>query len=319
MYDIITVGSATVDAFVNTENKLFIGKKRVHVPFGSKILIKELKFDIGGGGTNSAVAFSRLGFRTGYIGKIGMGTNSQRIIALLKKENVNLSLISRENTRTGFSVILDAKGHDRTILAFKGSNDDLLYSDIIKSKLRTKWFYFSSMMGKSFETQKKLAVFAEKKGIKILFNPSSYLARKGVGYIRSILTRTNILVLNKEEAGLLINKKSISSLLHDLHKKGPEIVVITDGKHGVYAYDGKDNYFLKPHGVKVLEATGAGDSFGAGFLAGVIRKNDIEFALQLGLAEAESVITHYGTKNKLLTLNEAMRIIKRKPGKISRS
>ena len=319
MYDVITVGSATVDAFVDTENKLFIGKKRIHVPFGSKLLIEDLRFDIGGGGTNCAVALSRLGLKTGYVGKIGVGTNSQRIVNLLKKEKISLSLVSRGGERTGFSIILDAKGHDRTILAYKGSNDDLRYSDIKKNKLNTKWFYFTSMMGESFQTLKKLAVFAEKNKIKILFNPSSYLARKGKGYIMEILKRCNILILNKEEAGLLLNKSSVKSLLLGLYKLGPEIVVITEGVKGVYAYNGEQSYFLKPHNIKVLEATGAGDSFGAGFLAGMIKKDDVEFALQLGLAEAESVITHYGAKNKLLKWGEAIRIVNKKPGKIKLS
>ena len=116
---------------------------------------------------------------------------------------------------------------------------------------------------------------------------------------------------------LKVKKKPIKELLLKLHKQGPEIVVITDGKQGVYAYDGKDSYVIKPHNVKVLETTGAGDSFASGFLAGLLKRNDIEFALQLGLAEAESVITHYGAKNKLLTWNEALKIIKNKPGKIS--
>jgi hypothetical protein len=55
MYDIITIGSATVDAFVNTGSRLFKGVKKnyVRVPFGSKILVKELRFDVGGGGTKN--------------------------------------------------------------------------------------------------------------------------------------------------------------------------------------------------------------------------------------------------------------------------
>ena len=86
MYDVITVGSATVDAFVNTGSKLFQKsplKNYVKVPFGSKILIDQLKFEIGGGGTNTAVALSRLGLKTAYIGSIGLGNNSQRVINLL--------------------------------------------------------------------------------------------------------------------------------------------------------------------------------------------------------------------------------------------
>ena len=89
MYDVITVGSATVDAFTSTGNRLFKkgnSKNYVHVPFGSKILIDELKFSIGGSGTNTAVALSRLGLKISYIGSMGCGNNSQRVTNLLKKE-----------------------------------------------------------------------------------------------------------------------------------------------------------------------------------------------------------------------------------------
>ena len=80
MFNIITFGSAVVDVFVNTE----LPEKQKHIayPIGSKILIKDLKFDIGGGGTNTAVAFSRLGLKTGYIGKLGDDEQGQDIIKL---------------------------------------------------------------------------------------------------------------------------------------------------------------------------------------------------------------------------------------------
>ena len=200
MFDVVTVGSATVDAFVNTGSKLFKKsrfKQSVSVPFGSKIVIDDLKFHIGGGGTNTAVALSRLGFKTAYIGSVGLGTNSSRVLSLLKKEKVDTSFVQREEGRTGFSIILDAYGHDRTILTFKGNNDQLDFDKIDKSKLNTKWFYFSSLLNKSFETQKKLVDFAVNHKIKIAYNPSSYLAKKGAKYIEHILKRTDLLVLNK--------------------------------------------------------------------------------------------------------------------------
>jgi ribokinase len=74
MYDVITVGSATVDVFVKTEAELIeITKKGseeelIAYPTGSKILIQQLDFKIGGGGTNTAVAFARLGLKTAYLG-----------------------------------------------------------------------------------------------------------------------------------------------------------------------------------------------------------------------------------------------------------
>lgn len=303
MYDIITIGSATVDAFVNTGSRLFKRAKQgyVKVPFGSKILVKELRFDVGGGGTNTAVALARLGLRVAFLGKVGVGNNSERVLKLLKKEKVDTSLVQRESGRTGFSIILDAYGHDRTILAFKGSNNDLRLSEIPKKKLNTRWFYFCSMMGDSFKTLKGLAVFAKKRNIKIMFNPSSYMTKEGLGYIKRILSKSSILVLNKEEAGML-TKGNVKKMLKRLYKEGPGIVVITEGNKGASAYDGERFYSVEAHNIKVLETTGAGDAFGAGFLAGIIRKNDVDFALRLGQREAEGVIRHYGAKNNLLKM-----------------
>ncbi len=324
MYDVICVGSSTVDAFARTEicemlhdkgNKEFIA-----YPLGAKILIEEMHFTIGGGGTNSAVAFSRLGLRTAYLGKMGVKENSKRIVNELEKENVNTSLIIRsEKARTGYSIVLDSKNHDRTILAFKGSNNNLGINEIKLNKLKTKWFYFSTMMNKSYKTLEKLANYANKNKIKIAFNISSYLAKMGPSYLAKILKKTNLLVLNKNEAGILVGKANIKKMLIKLNKLGPEIVSITDGKKGVYVLYNNQIYYGKPHHeIKIVETTGAGDAFASSFLSGIIRKNDIEFAIKLGMTNAESVIQYHGAKEKLLTYNEALKIMKKRPIKVKK-
>ena len=119
---------------------------------------------------------------------------------------------------TGFSIVLDTLEHDRTILAYKGSNNDLKYNEIDLKKLNTKWFYFSSMMGDSMTTQKKLASYANKNNIKIAYNPSSYIAERGLKFIKPIIKYAEILVLNKEEATLLANKADIPHLLKHLNQ-----------------------------------------------------------------------------------------------------
>ena len=172
MFDIITFGSNVIDVFVGTD--IYEHKKSISYPIGSKILIKDLKFDIGGGGTNTAVAFSRLGLKTGYIGKIGDDENGKRILRLLKKEKIKF--LGKREGATGYSVILDSKEHNRTILTYKSINDELCLDELIK--FRTKWIYFTSLLGKSFETQKKLAGIMVKKGAKLAFNPSLYLIKK---------------------------------------------------------------------------------------------------------------------------------------------
>ena len=322
MLDVITVGSATVDVFVRTEFCDMVkekGKDCVAYPVGSKILIDELILTTGGGGTNTAVSLARLGHKAAFLGKIGKFENSHRVMLDLEKEHVNTSLVIRKpNSRTGYSIILDSVKHDRTILNFRGSNNDLRYNEVKLSKIRAKWLYFSSMMGQAHKTQEKLAIYAEKHRIKIAFNTSSYLAKKGIPYLKPILKRTDILVLNREEAILLAGKNKIKPLLKKLHKAGPKIVAITDGSNGVYVSDGSCFYYGRPHKVKVVETTGAGDAFASAFLSGIIKRNDVEFAIKLGMTNAESVIQHHGAKNKLLTYNEALSIMKKKPIKVGK-
>ena len=323
MYDVITVGSATVDALVRTEfSEMVHGQHKeecIAYPVGAKILMKELILTVGGGGTNSAVSLSRLGHKVAFLGKIGLKENSRRVVNQLRKENVDISLIIRSKTgRTGYSIVLDSKKHDRTILIFRGSNNDLRFNEISLNKLKTKWFYFSSMIGTSFKTLEKIASYAAKNNIKISFNISSYLAKKGKNYLKNILKKVNILVLNKEEAGLLVGKGDINNLLKKLNKLGPYIVAITDGKKGVYVFNNNQVYCGKSHNITVIETTGAGDAFASSFLSGIMRKNDIEFALKLGITNAESVIQHHGAKEKLLKYNEALKIMKKKPIKVTK-
>jgi len=218
MYDIITVGSSTIDVFAQTKFseliKIMEKKKETDLiayPIGSKILIKKLEFTTGGGATNTAVALSRLGYKVACISKMGCGANAGKIKRHLKRDKVDTSLmVCDKKGRTGYSIILDSIEHDRTILTFKGSNNDLRFDEINLKKLNAKWFYFSTMIDESFKTLEKLAKFAEKKRIKVAFNASPYLAEKGIEYSKEILKRTDIFVLNKEEANLMTKKDKVN-------------------------------------------------------------------------------------------------------------
>ena len=318
MYDVITVGSATLDVFADTESEL-IKIMTTHseedflaYPSGSKIIIKELIFTTGGGGTNTAVSFSRMGLKTAYIGKVGNDENGKRILSELEKEKVKFIGI-KGSEMSGYSIILDSIEDDRTILTYKGANDSLNFEDVKKSELKTKWIYSSSMMGDSFTTIEKLAVYSHKKGINFAFNPSSYLAKKGMSYLKKIISNTNVLVLNKEEANLILGlvDAGYEMLLNGLHIAGPQYVVITDGKGGVHAYDGKNAYFLPSHKINVVETTGAGDAYASSFVSALIKTDDFKLAMKVAMVNAESVLTHKGAKNKLLTWKEALSRIKK--------
>lgn len=317
MYDVITVGSATVDVFARTAYselvKIIDTKGETDLlayPCGSKILIEELDFTAGGGGTNTAVTFSRLGLKTAYIGKLGRGTNSDFIHKSLRADKIEL-LCAHGEGNAGYSIILDNLEHDRTILAYKGINDQLRLKDVPLRKIKAKWLYFCAMMNESFNTLESLAKFAESKKIKIAFNPSSYLAEKGSLHLKRILDRTEVLILNKEEAHLLVGQGPPEDVLPKLRNLGPKIAAVTDGKNEIYAADSGFIYACRPPKVKTVDTTGAGDSFGASFVAGIIRGKNTEFAIKLGVANACSNLSEYGAKTGLLSYNEALRYIRK--------
>lgn len=299
-FDIITCGSAVVDIFLDTDiaEKMGSEGRFMAYPVGSKILLNNLRFDIGGGGTNTAVAFARLGFKTGYIGKIGDDNHGKEIISMLKKEKIKFLGKVQKESISGYSIILDSRQHNRTILTYKGVNDNLDLSDINLRKLDTNWLYLSSLLGKSFETQKKLTEELKKKGTKVAFNPSEYLIKKE--NILPLLSLCDILVLNKEEADLLTDEKD---KLKGLYKLGPGIVVITDDENIIKAYDGEKDYSFKPSKISFVEKTGAGDAFASGFVAGQILGKTINESLKLGFEESKNVITHFGAKNNLIRKN----------------
>ncbi len=315
MFDIITIGSAAMDVFVNTDVKtLKVRTKKdqqeyISFPLGSKILIKELNYHTGGGGTNTAVTFAKSGLRTGYLGNIGEGHNGELILKELVKHKIKF--LGKVHGETGHSIILDAN-NDRTALVYKGCNDKIPIEKNKIKKLKAKWFYVASVTEKMFDIAKEIT---EKKA-KICFNPSSYMTKKGLTYLRPILKNTYCLIVNSEEAELLTNKQDLLENLKLLKKRivFDGIVIITDGKKGAYAYNNNKTYFLKASKIEVKESTGAGDAFASGFVLGIIKKHPIDFSMKMGMINAEHTIQKLGAKEGLLgkTLTHLAKADKRK-------
>ena len=306
-YDIIIMGSATVDVFAHTDPTQseivnLHHHKDIAYPLGAKILIKEMHFFVGGGGTNTAVAFSRIGLKTAYLGKIGKDDNGKTISDCLFKEKVDF--IGTYGEISGYSVILDSVKDDRTIFTYKGCNDDLRYGDVNFKNLDTAWIYLSSMMKESLNTEQKVAEHAKRSGIKIAYNPSLYIVKNHSRSVRSIIKHSEIIIFNKEEAEALVGTMydNLFNLLFEVSKLGPKIVVITDGHNGAHCYNTVDEtvYSAKPAHVSIVETTGAGDAFASAFVSGIMSGKDIGTSLKMGMINAESVIQYLGAKNILL-------------------
>ncbi|MFW5865887.1 MAG: carbohydrate kinase family protein [Nanoarchaeota archaeon] len=313
-YDVVTIGSATIDVFANTNSQLvkFItpdGENDfITYPSGSKMLISQLDFLVGGGGTNTAVSFSRLGLKTGFLGKLGDDENATKILDILTSESVDY--LGTRGGQTGYSIILNSIEHDRTILTFKGANDSFSKEEFEKTGFPdTTWLYSSSMVGESFYTLKDIFMQARQRNVRIAFNPSSYQAKKGLDELSELLGVCDVIILNHEEAQLLLDTTGTAKELSmKLQRYEGQYILITQGSKGVTCYHKNKLYHLDttPH-VPVVETTGAGDAFASGFVAGLAKNFTLPDSLKLGMVQAEGVIRARGPKRSLLTYPEAQR------------
>lgn len=305
-YDIISIGSASTDIFMISHSSR-IELLRIHghedlgVPVGGKILIEKIAENIGGGGVNTAVSFSRLGFKTGYLGKIGSDHRGDQLLKEVKNEKI--TFLGPRKGETGLSCILSGI-KNRTIFSYRGANNHFMPNEVPWKKLNASWFYMGSFLGESWQTAQKIAKYALKKQIPLSWNPSIYLCEQGPKKLKHVLAACKILILNKEEAQALAGSKiETPHLLRELHKYVP-LVVITDGPNGADGFNGREHYHATPKQVKVVEPTGAGDSFASAFVAAHLLGKDLRTCLQWGTAQANSVIQYVGATNKLLTRRE---------------
>lgn len=306
-FDVVTVGGATVDLFLlidpqNPHVKFNSDTNELSLHLGDKVVLENSKLTVGGNANNVAVGLKRLGFNTSLMAEIGNDEFSDEILKNLKKENVDKSLIKRGENPSSFSVILNYQ-EDRTIFTRKVEKQH----DFSFSRLKTDWIYLTSLGNKWEEAYKKVGDYVKKKKIKLTFNPGSAQDDRGIDSFSYLLPQTEIFIVNKEEAEKMLNSKglTIKELLFKLKSMGPRIVVVTDGINGSYAINEKaDIFYEEAIKVNVVSATGAGDAYSSGFLAGILSNKNIKESMAWGTKNAASVIRLIGAQTGLMNLEQ---------------
>ena len=306
MFDIITIGSATRDVFVVSNQFYQIKSKKIPsgvgecVALGSKIDVDQLVLTTGGGATNAAATFASLGFQTAAITRIGNDATGKDVVEDLSRFGVSTLFVRMvKNGQTGFSILLTMPDGERTVLTFRGVSSTFTQNDIYWAGFQqTKWIYLTSLGG-NMSLCKKIIEQAKKQEVRIAWNPGKKELEGGIKVFESLLPLIDVLMMNKEEAQLLTNKKSIQDMFHLLHNDGL-IRLITDGTNGSYVWQDQWMAHASTTGAKAISRTGAGDAFGSGFVSGFMKTENIKQAMAIGTLNAEAVIQKHGAKNGLL-------------------
>lgn len=306
---IACIGSATQDIFVKTSEFQFRRSKTrkgidLCLKLGKKFDIEEIHFDFGGGALNTSMGFKKMGFDTHTVISLGNDSIAKKIELLLKMEKINLLGVESKQ-ETGFSVIFRKPKGDRTIMTYRGANNDWDERKVQWDKLKKmNWIYLSSF-GTNAKFLEKIAFFCKKNKIKLVFNPGASQRKMGLVKLKNVVKNCFAIILNKEEMIEWTKRKNELDAMRELNEMGTKIVVLTDGRKGSIGFNGKKFFKQKAFDVERKDVTGAGDSFSVGFVSAMDKRKPVKCALRIGTANACSVITKIGAHNGLLDFKKA--------------
>jgi len=318
MKQVICIGSGAKDIFFPTAEAKIIDnlgdpevKQLMAFEYGAKYQIDDRYEAPGGCAANEAQGLSRLGIEVACYCRVGNDLEGQWVKENLEKEKVDTSFIQTDGKyKTDLSFILvNEKDGDRTIFFNRDANEKLE----IKDDIEAEYVFTSALNGDWQGNMDKIVAQAKAKNIKLVVSPGQANLKGGREKIVEFVKNAEILICNRDEAIEIIGGGSdeIKRFFTELGNLGPKIIVITDGKNGAYAGSGTEIFFAPALQEKPVDLTGAGDAFGAAFLAAIIKGKNIGEALKWGIANGGSVVKFYGAQKGLLNEDQMAEAVKK--------
>jgi len=208
----------------------------------------------------------------------------------------------------------DKKTDVHPIIIYRGERTIFSYHEKFNYKIRnwqkTNWIYYTSLAENFPPFQAELVEYVKKNHVGVIVNPGTIQMKMGVHALGNILIKTDILIVNREEALALTGCASNSNIF-EIHKKlqalGPKLTVVTDGTNGATAKDTNGEFVqqgIYDNGEPVVDRTGAGDAFSSGFIAAITHNKSLKEAVAWGVVNAGSRVRVIGASNGLLTKEE---------------
>ena len=260
----------------------------------------ESKESCGGSAANTIVGLARLGLKTGYIGKVSDDREGQLLLDDFRKENVDTrGIVIAKSGRSGVVMgFVDEQG-ERSLYVAPGVNDTVELREINKDYARkARFLHLTSFVGeKSFESQKDIVEQLPEHG-SVSFDPGMLYAQRGLSALKPILRRVFVMLPNEVELKLLTGEEYEDGA-ETLIAEGVKVVAVKLGGKGCFVTDGEESHVVEPFKVRVVDTTGAGDAWNAGFLYGLLRENSLLECGRLGNFVASRCIMKMGARTGL--------------------
>jgi ribokinase len=294
-FDVVGFGALNLDKLYNVN---MIAREE------EEGFVTGFKETAGGSAANTVVGLSRLESRTGFIGKVASDHEGNFLIDEFRREGVDTGgVIVSDKSRSGVVMgFIDMKG-DRALYVDPGVNNLIEFQDInLDYAASTDFLHLSSFVGEqSFQAQKEL--LDRLPNVKISFDPGALYARRGLRALRPIIRRCYVMFPNAVETKTLTGE-DYEGGAKALVAEGAGIVAVKLGGSGCYITDGEESHLVEPYSVDVVDTTGAGDAFCAGFLYGIIKGKDLYECGRRGNFVASRCISKMGARPGLPRLED---------------
>lgn len=221
----------------------------------------------GGSAANTMVAMSKLGFETGVLGVVGSDEYGEFLLGEL--QGVDYSRVRRSGA-TGICISI-VKDGERSLIVFPNANNAFSFDDSDVQYINSsRIVHLTSFKDrKALENQIQL-VSRLSQSVIVSLDPGEIYARMGIDAIRPILSKADIIFPSEREIEILTGKDPLPGG-KELIKYGPRYVVCTMGADGSLIITPEKDYRIEALEVEVVDKTGAGDVYAAGFLAGMLK------------------------------------------------
>ena len=305
---ILGIGNAIVDVICKIEDKYLIDNALTK---GAMKLVDEIEFKkllsslnieetvSGGSVANSIVGLSQLGNEVGFIGKVSNDNLGQKYEDGLKKENVNyIYSKKKENLPTGTCLILITPDSERTMCTFLGTAGKINENDVDVNSIKNAEILF--LEGYLWDEGEPKSAFdkaiVNSNKVAMSLSDSFCVERHKPHFLELVRDKLDITFANEHEITSLINAKNFEEIISFGQQIG-KIIIITRGEKGSVAIT-KDAVIEceSEKNLKIIDLTGAGDLFAAGYLHGHINNLTILESLKKGTEMSSKIIQQIGAR-----------------------
>jgi ribokinase len=281
--DVLGLGTCNTDFLMNVSR--FSGAD-------DEVDIEKFRISLGGSAANFTVGVSHLGLNAGIMARIGKDQYGKSILSEFKRENINTDRLVPIDEKTGMAFIAVEPEGERSIYTFMGANSKFkLENEDITYIKHSEILHVTGMYIEVVEE-------ASKHANTLSFNPGALLSSYGLNNLEKILKRTDILFLNQKEVTILTGMGCYDGAMK-LLEVGVSLVVVTMGNKGAIVYNQSGQIHYPANKLNVLDTTGAGDLFAAGFITAFHQKRSLNKCLKAGNESAANCVSKLGALEHL--------------------